>query len=149
MHPLLLAVSWMQLFVLLEPKELAIDPLCSLVVPQLVLLLFVKLDVVEFDLVLERWVVLKHKPVFPQVSDVTDIDQVLHKLGLSELSVFSLRWDVSLKVLHVDGVFNDVSFQLLTNKRFESCLFLCPLWSPAHEVVLLDPSRLVKEVVAA
>ena len=41
----------MQLFVLLEPKELTIDPLGTLVVPQFFLLLLVKLDIIEFNLI--------------------------------------------------------------------------------------------------
>lgn len=61
----MLAIPWMQLFVLLEPKELAIDPLGTLVVPQFFLLLLIKLDIIEFDLILQRRVIFKHDPILP------------------------------------------------------------------------------------
>jgi len=44
----------MEFLVLLEPKELAVDPLCSLEILQLILVLLVKLNIVSFVIILEQ-----------------------------------------------------------------------------------------------
>ena len=71
----------MKLFILLEPVELAINPLSPLKIPQLFLGLLIEFKVVQFDFFLHGWMIIpKNILCFPQVLNCFDLYRVLDQL---------------------------------------------------------------------